>query len=321
LPRSYPAPPRSYLLKNDGHGHFADVTDSVAPELAQPFGMITAAAWLDFDGDGHVDLVVAGQWMGIEFFRSENGRLRNVTAAMGLPALSGWWYSLAAGDFNHDGNVDLVAGNLGLNQWPASHDAPLGLYASSFTGNNATDLVLTTRQNGKDFPLAGRAMLGQAIYTVGLNFPTYAGYATASVDQLFDPAVLRRAAHYEADTLASLLLENTGHGFHATRLPPEAQIAQLRGIVTTDVDGDGNLDLIVAGNLYDTEPNTPRADAGNGLWLRGDGHGRFTPVSPAESGFLAPLNVTGLGLVKTPTGSAVLVASPGDSLSTYIIHR
>ena len=100
-------------------------------------------------------------------------------------------------------------------------------------------------------------------------------------------------------------------------LPNLAQIAPIKGIVAHDVDGDGRLDLIVAGNLYDVEPNTPRADAGNGLWLRGDGKGHFTAVPPVESGLLAPLNVSGLTLINTPNGKAVIVANSGDSLQAF----
>jgi hypothetical protein len=295
----------------------------MAPELAQPAGMITDAVWIDFDGDGRLDLVTTGQWMPVQFFRNEGTRLRNVTGATGLPPLVGWWYSLAAGDFNHDGRVDLVAGNLGLNHsYTASRAEPFGAYASNFTGNQVTDIVLTQRQRGREVPLAGRAALGPAIYTVALKFPTYAAYAAADVQQVLGAGALRRALHYEVDTLASVFLENAGAGrFTVAALPNLAQISAVRGIVATDVDADGNLDLIVAGNVYDTEPNTPRADAGNGLWLRGDGRGHFTPVPPAESGFLAPRNATGLALAKMPTGSAVFVANNGDSLSALTIRR
>jgi hypothetical protein len=104
-------------------------------------------------------------------------------------------------------------------------------------------------------------------------------------------------------------------------LPNLSQISPVRGIIAIDVDGDDNLDLVVAGNLYDEEPNTARADAGSGLWLRGDGRGRFTPVPAALSGFLAPRDVTGLALVKTPAGNAVLVANNGDSLQAFLIKR
>jgi hypothetical protein len=131
-------------------------------------------------------------------------------------------------------------------------------------------------------------------------------------------AELKGAVHYQADTFASMYLHNDGGGkFSARPLPNLAQISPIKGIIADDIDGDGNLDLIVAGNLYDSEPNTPRADAGNGLWLRGDGKGHFTPVSPAESGFLAPLDVSGLALIHTARGKSVLVANTADSVQAF----
>ena len=139
--------------------------------------------------------------------------------------------------------------------------------------------------------------------------------------QVFSPAA-KEAIHYQTDTFASVYLHNDGGGnFSASALPNLAQIAPIKGIIAHDVDGDGHLDLIVAGNLYDVEPNTPRADAGNGLWLRGNGRGHFTPVPPSESGLLTPLNVAGLALINTPAGMAVLVANTGDSLQAFTIRK
>jgi enediyne biosynthesis protein E4 len=321
-PRNYPYPTRSYLLRNDG-GRFTDVTEAVAPELVQPGGMITAAVWMDFDGDGRMDLVTAGEWMPLQFYHNDGQQLRNVTAAMHLPPLRGWWYSLAVGDFNHDAHPDLVAGNLGLNfAYATSPESRFGVYAGDFTGSRSTDIVLTQEIGGTEYPFFGRAKLGPTIYPVALRFPSYGAFAAASMEQLFGADQLRHALHYQTDTFASLYLQNNGDGtFTAVPLPRLAQISPIRGIVVDDVDGDGNLDLIVAGNLYDTEPNTPPADAGNGLWLRGDGRGHFTPVPPVESGFLAPRDVTGLALVKTPAGKAVLVANHGDSLQAFTIKR
>ena len=321
-PRNYPYPARSYILRNDG-GHFTDVTALVCPELMNPGGMITAAVWIDFDGDGKLDLVTAGEWMPLQFFKNDGAHLRNVTAAMGLPPMRGWWYSLAVGDFNHDGRPDLVAGNLGLNfAYTTSPQSRFGVYADNFTGSRTTDIVLTQQIGGTEYPVFGRARLGPSIYTAALRFPTYASFATASVEQLFGASQLRHALHYQTDTFASVYLQNNGDGtFTSVPLPNLAQIAPIRGIIADDVDGDGNLDLIVAGNLSETEPNTPPADAGNGLWLKGDGRGHFTPIPAGESGFLAPRDVTGLALVKTPAGKAVFVANNGDSLQAFIIRR
>ncbi|MEX2156818.1 MAG: VCBS repeat-containing protein [Gemmatimonadales bacterium] len=322
-PRNYPYPTRSYLLRNDG-GRFTDVTADVAPELSQPTGMITAAVWIDFDADGRLDLVTAGEWMPLQFFRNESGtRFRNVTAGMGLDSTRGWWFSLAAGDFNHDGRPDLVAGNVGLNfAYTTSPQSRFGIYAGDFTGNQTSDIVLTQEIGGTEYPFFGRAKLGPTIYPVALRFPTYAGFAAASVEQLFGASQLRRALHYQTDTFASVYLQNNGDGtFTSAPLPLPAQISPIRGILAHDVDSDGSLDLIVAGNLFETEPNTPPADAGNGLWLKGDGRGQLTPVPPVESGFLAPRNVAGLALMQTPAGKAVLVANTGDSLQAFTIRK
>ena len=321
-PRSYPYPTRSYILRNDG-GHFTDVTAQLAPELIHPGGMITDAAWVDFDGDGRLDLVTVGEWMPIQFFHNDGNRLTDVTAKTGLPPLRGWWFSLAVGDFDHDGRPDLVAGNLGLNYtYTTSKDSPFGVFAGDFAGSRRTDVVLTKVVKGTEYPMAGYSPLGSDIYTLGLKFPTYGSFADASIRQLFTPAQLEQALHYEADTFASMYLHNEGGGvFKATALPNLAQIAPIKSMLVHDVDGDGNLDLIVAGNLYDAEPNTPRGDAGNGLWLRGDGKGHFTPVPTSESGFFAPLNVSGLALIDTPTGKYVLVANTGDSLQVIAIRK
>ena len=322
-PRQYPFPTRSYILRNDGD-HFTDVTEQVAPELVKPGGMITDAAWVDLDGDERPDLVTVGEWMPIRFYHNDGTRLTDATATTHLPPTSGWWFSLAVGDFDGDGRPDLVAGNLGLNySYTTSKESKFGMYAADFAGNGqTTTIVLTQDSAGISRPLAGMAGLGQELYTLAIRYPTYATFAQATVQQLFTPAQLEHAVHYETDTFASVYLHNDGNGaFTASALPNLAQISPIRGIVPFDVDGDGHLDLIVAGNLYDAEANVARADAGNGLWLRGDGLGHFQPVSPRESGFLAMGNVAGLALVKTPHGPSVFVANTGDTLQAFAIRR
>ena len=261
--------------------------------------------------------------MTIRFYHNDGTRLRDVTESTKLPSMRGWWSSLAVGDFDRDGRPDLVAGNLGLNHgYVTSKDTVLGVYAGDFSNNLGTDVVLTQRIGKTEWPLTGMVPLGQTIYTLGLKFPTYGAFAEATMPQLFPASQLQKATHYEADTFASVMLHNDGGGvFTATPLPDMAQLSPIRGIVVHDVDGDGHLDLIVAGNQYDAEPNTPRADAGNGLWLRGDGHGHFTPVSPRQSGLLATRDVAGIALAGSPSGNTLIVANTGDTLQAFAVRR
>ena len=261
--------------------------------------------------------------MPIQFLKNGGARFTDVTAATGLPSDRGWWSSIATGDFDGDGRPDIVAGNLGLNHtYQTSKDTTFEVYAGNFTGNQTTDVILAERINGTSYSLAGLAPLGQAIYTAGVRFPTFGSFASAPLNQLFSPEQLKQALHYEIDTFASVVLHNDGGGkFSMTMLPSLAQISPIKGIVVRDIDGDGHLDLLVAGNLYQTEPNTPRADAGNGLWLRGDGKGKFISVSPAESGFLAPLDASGLAVVRTASGPMILVANVADSLQLFTMQH
>jgi enediyne biosynthesis protein E4 len=279
--------------------------------------------WIDYDGDRRLDLVTTGEWMPIEFYRNDGARLVHATAATKLPPTRGWWFSLAAGDFDGDGRPDLLAGNLGLNHtYRTSSASRFGVYAADLTRNGTLDIVFTQSVGGVEYPLGGFASLGRAVYTLGAKFPTAGSFAQAPLAKLLGPNDLKDAVHYEADTFASVYLRNAGGGtFRAETLPDLAQIAPIRGIVVDDVDGDGHLDAVVAGNVYDTEPYTPRADAGNGLWLRGDGKGRFVAVPPVESGFLAPGNVSGLALAGSPAGRTVLVANTADSMQAFRIAR
>ena len=249
-PRSYPMPARSYVLRNDG-GRFTDVTDSVAPELVQPGGMITDAVWVDFDGDGRLDLVTTGEWMPIQFFRNDGKRLVNVTTSTRLPPMRGWWFSLAAGDFDNDGRPDLIAGNLGLNYTYTTKDrGKFGVYAADLTGHRTTDIVLTQEIDGVDYPFAGLALLGPEIYPLGTRYQTYGSFSQATVAEAFGATDLARGIHYQTDTFASMYLHNDGNGaFSATPLPNLAQIAPIKSILVHDVDGDGHLDAIVAGNI------------------------------------------------------------------------
>lgn len=321
-PRNWPYPTRSYLLRNDG-GRFTDVTAQLLPELAEDEGMITDAIWCDLTGDGIPELATVGQWMSIRVYQYNGQNFENITESMELPPLRGWWQSLEAADLNNDGRMDLVAGNLGLNHtYTASPDQPFGVVAGDFTGNRTTDIILTTQINGKEYPLYGLAKLGRDIYTIGIAYDSFESFSSATIEQVVGSQELEQALHYYADTFASVWLENKGQeGFIVHQLPNLAQISPIQDIVTTDVDGDGWQDLLVGGNLYETEPTAPRSDAGNGLWLKGDGTGEFTPIPPLTSGLLIPNDVRNLAWMSSRDGYSLIIGNNNDSLQVFRVQR
>jgi hypothetical protein len=320
-PRNWPAPTRSWLLRNDGD-RFTDVTAQMLPELAEPGSMITDALWADMDGDGAKELVTAGQWDRIRVYNLQQNEFTNITESLGLPPLRGWWESLAAADFNGDGREDIIAGNLGLNHtYTTSPQSLFGVVAADLTGNQTTDIIFTKQVNGTETPLYGLAKLGREIYTVGIAFDSFESFSRASVEQVVGPQTLAQAIRYQADTFASMVLLSQPDGtYTADQLPPLAQISPIQDIEVADIDVDGHTDLLIGGNLYQSEPTAPRADAGNGLWLRGDGQGGFTPVPPMQSGLLAPGDVRQLQLIPSPNGLRLIISNNNDSTQVFRIN-
>ncbi|MDR8392422.1 VCBS repeat-containing protein [Aliifodinibius sp. S!AR15-10] len=309
VPRRYPHAPRSYLLRNDG-GNFSDVTSSVIPGAVEP-GMITDAEWVDFNGDGQLDLVTAGEWLPIQFYQNNGETFEEVTAEIGNISQTGWWQSLASADMDGDGDQDLLAGNIGKNYtYRADGDQTFEVYADDFDGNQNIDLLFSVAMNGEHIPWYGRAKMGMKIEGINRKFPTFEQYAEASVEEVVGSRAKEDAMYLRATTFESIYLENRGpEGFEARSMPNETQISSISDFITRDFNGDGYHDILLAGNLYDSEPQTPRNDAGNGLLLKGDGEGGFIPVSPFNSGFVAPLDVKQMRLINIGGKLSILVVS------------
>jgi hypothetical protein len=249
-------------------------------------GPVTSALFIDLDQDGFPELVVASEWSPIRIFNNRRGQLTDATEARGLARNTGWWRSLAAGDFNNDGRPDLVAGNWGLNSsHQASPDHPIRLFFGDVDGNGLMTL-LETRWDAelqRDVPWRTRDSLTLQFPWLSEAFPTRAQYAAADIPTLLGPR-LSKTRSLSVNTLESLLLLNTGSTFNLIPLPPPAQWAPVSGVVVADADGDGQDDIFLAQNFLAVTPDEIRQDAGRGLWLRGDGRGGFTPMEPAATG-------------------------------------
>jgi hypothetical protein len=317
---AYPTPPQSYLLENHS-GSFFDVTKRWCPEL-QNIGMVTDALWSDFDGDGKPDLVLTGEWMPVTFLKNTGSALTGINASTGIAGHTGWWNSLVAGDFDNDGDIDYIAGNLGLNSnYQASPAEPMTLYAKDLDDNGLLDAMVFCYMKAEDgsrkpFPMTSRDDMISQMISIRKRYPSYKAYGLAAMDDLWKPKDRENALMFQATDMASSYIENLGNGKFAIRaLPLAAQIAPVYGMDAEDIDGDGNLDLLMVGNDYGMEPYSGRHDAFMGLCMQGDGKGGFTPLSLAASGFYVKGDAKGLARLHTARNEDIWIATQNqDSL-------
>lgn len=316
-PLKYPLPSNSYLLLNEG-GKFSDATNKLAPSLRKP-GMVTDALWTDYDTDGDTDLIVVGEFMALEFFRNKSGKLINDSHDTGLKYTSGWWNSINAGDFDNDGDMDYIVGNLGLNsKYKASANEPISIYALDYDQNGSIDPIMTSYTDGKEHPVHSRDDLIKQIPSLKKKFPDYASYARATISDVL--SVQEKSNAYSAKVFksASSILINQGDGkFVINPLPPLAQLAPVYGISVKDFDNDGNLDILISGNDYGTEVSLGRYDASKGLYLKGMGTGEFLPISNTKSGLLIDGNSRGTASITTNYGIVHLFGSNAVNLKAY----
>jgi hypothetical protein len=323
VPWQYGMDPQSMLLKNDGKGHFTDVTAKLAPELVH-IGMVTDAVWRDADGDGLLDLVVVGEWMPITIFKNMGGGRLKRLDVKGLEKSHGWWNRIIAGDFTGHGRTDFIVGNLGLNgRLRASEREPVTMYVKDFMGNGVAEQIISAFNGGVSYPLPQRDDLMNALPYLKPRFPKYVDYARKTVTDIFSAKELEGATIKKAYTFATSLVRNNGDGsFTVVPLPDEAQVAPVYGILAADLTQAGHAarggvkpggrDVLLAGNFDGFKPEIGRMSASFGLVLRGDGAGSFTPIRAPESGFFVPGQARDIQRVRTATGDLFIVTRNND---------
>ena len=321
VPGQYPMPAQSYLLQNN-KGVFADVTKKYVPDL-QKLGMITDAVWSDFTNDGKVDLIVVGELMPIVFFKNDNSNFKIVTT--GIENHKGWWNSIAPSDFDHDGDIDYIIGNLGANNYyHATEKQPVKVFAKDFDKNGSIDAVTACYSKMKD----GSTQLCPVHFWDELNaqspkfrrqFSKYKGFATATMEKLLTKDDLEGALILEGNDPLSSYIENLGQGkFRIKALPIEAQFAPVLGATTYDINNDGNEDVLLVGNDFGNEVFAGRSDAFNGLVLLGDGRGEFKAIRSIESGFYVPGDAKSLVRIETDKTSIFVASQNQDSIKAFM---
>lgn len=324
VPGAYPTSPRSYLLRND-KGKFTDATAAVAPGL-ETVGMVSGAIWTDADNDNAVDLFIVGEWMAPRLFRNNKGKFQDITPSTGLDSATGWWNSIIAADFDNDGDMDYVAGNLGLNtnsRHNASQQFPVRLYANDFDENGSLDLVMSYYYQGTEYPMRDRTtMSSQMPAYIRRKYPTFSAFAASPLSAMFSKEKLDSAQRLFATTFSSSYIENLGGGKFAIRpLPILAQLSPTHGMIAEDFTGDGNLDLLLTGNFHGVDQEVIQYDAGQGLLLRGDGKGGFEAETIAESGFFAPNDARGVVSVRKGTGNALYAVVANNNAPAQVFER
>ena len=308
VPFHYGEIPRSYLLQNDGTGRFSDVTDKYAPGLSH-VGFVTRAIWFDLDKNGQKDLLLSLEWGGIVAFLNQQGKFTKKV----LTDKKGWWNFILPVDIDRDGQVDIIAGNLGLNsRLKASETEPVRLYYNDFDGNGMKEQVLTYYLNGRELPFANKAELEKQMPGLKKRYLYAEDFAKASLTDLFSRDKLKESDTLTADYFSNAVLINQGNlSFAVKALPWEAQLSSYRDAVLVNANNDSLPDILLVGNYYANNIQMGRYDADFGTLLINKGHGAFETES--INGLAIRGQVRHIGRITIGKKEAFVLARNNDS--------
>ncbi len=302
------------LLQNDGSGNFTDITQTAAPELLNS-GMFTGSAFGDIDGDGDLDLITAGEWAPVRILQNDGSGSFSESQ---LPESNGWWNELILSDWDGDGNLDIIALNHGQNsRFKADKDKPVTLWVSDFDGNGSTEQILTTYNGEEAYPMVLRHDLVNQLPGLKRKYLKYESYKGQTIKDIFTPEQLEAATELKAYTLASTVWWGNGDGTFSEgqELPWQAQLSPMYAGALINLDGAGNEELILGGNLYGVKPEAGRYDASNGVVLRVDKDRNIEVIPVEESGFIVEGEVRQI----LKLGAKVMIVRNDDSPVTLRI--
>lgn len=322
VPQSYPFPERSVLLRNEG-GIFKDVTELSASEFMS-LGMVTSALWTDYDLDGWVDLLVAGEWMPVRMFRNNQGRFEEVSEELGLLNSEGWWNSIQSGDYDQDGDLDYALGNQGLNnRYSTSLKNPIYVIAKDFDNNGIVDPIINAWFKGAYYPVHLRNDLIGQIQFLKTRFPRYIDYSLVNSENLFSKKELEGMLELKTRLFESVLLIQGENGkYNIKKLPFEAQYAPVKGMLSGDFNSDKHPDLLMTGNNFNSEAINGSHDAFIGLFLKGNQSEMLTPERASHSGFFVDGDGRSLvSLFDNQTNQLIIASQNADSLKIFRIRN
>lgn len=325
VPGKYPSPANTYLLKNNSDKKKVkfDFFLEMQSEEFKELGMATSAVITDFNNDDWLDIIVVGEWMPIRVFQNTKSGFKEVSEQLGLGKdTTGWWWSIEQGDFDKDGDMDYVLGNNGLNyKYKADDNETFDIFLNDFDNDSNQDIVLSYYNEGEQYPVRGRECSSQQIPGIKQKFKDYESFSTATLNDIYTKKSLKSALHYQVKSFASVYIENKNDTFEIHPLPRYAQISNINKILVDDFDKDNNLDVLLAGNLFASEVETPRNDAGFGLFLKGNGKGDLEPVHISKSGFYVPGDVKDMKVINVKDQSYIITAKNNQNLQFVEIRN
>ncbi len=301
VPGNYGLRPRSYLLVND-KGRWTDV----APPSLANIGMVTDASWTDVDSDGDKDLVVVGDWMAINIFKNEKGKIQDPVI---IANSNGWWNRIVSADLDNDGDQDFVLGNWGLNtKFKATRERPLTMYVKDFDNNGKSEFIINwyPPMDTTAYPFMSKSELGAQMPALKKQVLKYGDYANKTYESLFSAEMRSDAVRYEANYMQTAILWNNKGSYELEALPIQAQFSPVFGIVADDLDGDGKIDIWLGGNFYALKPQEGRHNASKGVFLKGNGGKSFTYIPYSECGIKVDGEVRDAGVIQV-NGSKYLI--------------
>src|SRR6266700_2692497 len=320
VPGHYPEAASSRLHRHKANQWLLDEQNTA---LLQKVGLVSAALWSDLDGDGFPDLVLACEWGPIRVFKNEAGKLREITAELGLSQYVGWWNGVATGDMDRSGRMAIIASNWGLNTpYHATPEHPALLIYGDFTSRGALDLIEAQYDPAlqANVPLRMRDRVAAAIPDLLVRFPTQKAFSEATMAQVLGDH--QSVAHeVQASTLSSMIFWNRGRRFEPQALTTEAQLAPAFSVVIADFDGDGYEDIFLSQNFFANQPEVPRYDAGRGLLLRGEAGGSLKPVPGQESGIRIYGEQRGAAVADYDKDGRVDLAVSQNGAATKLFHN
>jgi len=317
-PFLYGVPVNGYLLENDGHGNFSNVSGKRAPGLME-VGMITDMTWADVDNDGDLDMVIVGDWMPVKIFINDHGIFTDESERFGLSNTEGWWNVIIAKDLNGDGNVDFVLGNHGLNsRFKASAKQPVTMYVNDFDLNGSVEQIICAYNGNKLYPVVMKDDLVKQIPALERKYRKFEDYKEQTIEDIFSNEVLQRAVKLNARVLESCVMINTGlASFHLNFLPVEAQFSPVYAIAADDFDDDGICDIVIGGNQYRAKPETGIYNASYGLYLKGNTDGTWYAVPSVISGFFTKGEIRDFEILTIFGSRIIAVVRNNDKLEFY----